>query len=400
MSASRPILLAPASEDEAAAAVRDAVSAGRKLGLVGGGTRRGLGRPVAVDAELGSSSLTGISFYEPAELVIGVRAGTQIREVEAALAAEGQALAFEPIDHRALLGSGGEPTVGGVAAVNASGPRRVAAGAARDALLGARFVNGKGELIKAGGRVMKNVTGLDLVKALCGAHGTLGFMTEVAFKVLPRAERSVTLILEGLSDDKAIAALAAALGSPYEPAGAAHLPAGIGGTTARTIVRIEGFAESVRHRFDGLATRLAAFGDASEIENERSASLWREVRDAAFLAEPREAAVWRVSTVPGKAPELIAAITDRLEARWFYDWSGGLVWLATEAKGDAGAEAIRASLVDVPGHATLVRGSDALRRKVPVFQPLPSPLMRLSAGLKRSFDPHGVFQPGRMYADI
>lgn len=388
-------VLSPASEEEAAALIADAAKAKRPLGIAGGGTRSGLGRPTEPAETLTSAKLSGIRFYEPAELVIGAGAGTPLRDVEAALAENGQMLAFEPMDHRALYGGTGGPTIGGVAAVNASGPRRIRVGAARDALLGVRFVNGSGEIIKSGGRVMKNVTGLDLVKLLCGSHGTLGFLTEVTFKVLPQPEHATTLVLEGLGDAQATDALSAALGSPFEPSGAAHLPAAIG-AAARTLIRLEGFANSVAYRVAALRQTLARWGEVGTIEGDEAARLWSDIRDAAPLAAPADRAIWRVSTVPGRAPAFVSAVIAALpDARWYYDWGGGLVWLAVGAAGDAGASVIRGALKT--GHATLVRAPDSVRRAVPVFQPQAAPLAKLSAGIKQSFDPSGVFAPGRIY---
>lgn len=387
----------PQSETEAATIVSEAVAGRRTLGLSGGGSRAGLGRPTSAKVTLDSSRLTGIVFYEPSELVIGARAGTPVSEIAAALADNGQELAFEPMDHRAVYGTDGEPTIGGLAAVNASGPRRIKVGAARDALLGVRFVNGKGEIIKTGGRVMKNVTGLDLVKPLCGSLGTLGFMTELVFKVLPKSERSVTLVIPGLSDTDAVAALSAALGSPYEPAGAAHLPAGVGAAEARTLVRLEGFDHTVAHRVAALRETLGRFGEIGISEGGDAATLWSDICDVRLLAAPQEQAVWKISTIPERAPTIVAAIGASLDARWFYDWGGGLIWLAVPDEGDAGAATIRKAVAAATGHATLIRASDQTRRQVPVFAPLDAALATLSAGIKRSFDPYGVFEPGRMY---
>jgi glycolate oxidase FAD binding subunit len=392
-------VLAPADEDEARAIAAEAAAAKRRLAIAGGQTRRGLGRPVETDAVLSSERLTGIVFYEPAELVIGVKSGTRVDDIETALAEHGQMLAFEPMDHRALYGTNGEPTIGGVAATNASGPRRIAVGAARDALLGVRLVNGHGEAIKSGGRVMKNVTGLDLVKLTCGSHGTLGFFTELTFKVLPKPERASTLVLRGLSDEEAVAAMSAALGSPYAPSGAVHLPAGIGDGEARTILRIEGFSESVDNRLAALSDLLRRWAPAEIEDGDASPRFWASVRDVRPLAEPRDRAIWRLSTVPSRAAEVTAAVrAQQPDARWFYDWGGGLIWLSLPADRDAGAAAVRSAIAAASGHATLVRAPDATRLSVPVFQPQPPALEKLAAGLKRAFDPEGIFQPGRMYA--
>ncbi|APX84668.1 glycolate oxidase subunit GlcE [Methylorubrum extorquens] len=392
---------APASEQEAAAIVAQAAGRSEPLRLVGGGTKAALGRPPQDEATLAATGLTGITLYEPAEMVVAARAGTPLAEVEALLAGRGQMLPFEPMDHRPLLGSTGEPTFGAVAAANNSGPRRINAGAARDSLIGVRFVNGRGQPIKSGGRVMKNVTGLDLVKLMAGSWGTLGLLTEVTFKVLPVQEQVATLVLPGLSDAAAVEALATALGSPFELTGAAHWPAGIGGSEPRTLMRVEGFAKSVDYRLGELRRLLRRYGAAQVVEGDESAALWRAVRDATLLAEPREAAIWRISTAPTRGPAVTAAIAAERAARWFYDWGGGLIWLATDASDDAGAAVIRAAVKAAgSGHATLVRAPETLRAAVPVFEPLPEPLMRISAGIKAAHDPAGIFNPGRMYAGV
>lgn len=390
----------PGTEAEASDVVRAAASRGERLRLTGGGTASGLGRPAQDEATLSTRAMSGITLYEPAEMVVGARAGTPLAEVEALLAARGQMLPFEPMDLRPIMGTSGAPTVGAVAAINNSGPRRINAGAARDSLIGVRFVNGRGEAIKSGGRVMKNVTGLDLVKLMAGAHGTLGLLTEVTFKVLPINERVATLVFAGLDDAHAVEALSAALGSPFELTGAAHLPAGCGAAEPRTLMRCEGFSDSIDYRLGELRRLLKRYGVPEILEGEPGAALWRAVRDAAFLAEPRESALWRISTAPGRGPALVAAVSARLDARWFYDWGGGLVWLATASDGDAGAAFLRATVRAQGGHATLVRAPEAVRAAVPVFEPLSEPLMRLTAGIKAAHDPHGVLNTGRMYAGV
>ena len=394
------LILLPGSEAEAATAVSDALAGSSPLSIEGGGTRAGVGRPVQTARTLSSRGLAGITLHEPAEMVIAARAGTPLAEVVKVLEGSGQALTFEPMDHRPLLGTAGEPTVGAVAAGNISGPRRIQAGAARDSLIGVRLINGLGEAVKSGGRVMKNVTGLDLVKLVAGSWGTLGFLTEVTFKVLPRPERAATLVLRGLDDAQGVRVLAAALGSPFDVTGAAHLPAALG-SGSRTLVRLEGLGFSVDYRVGELRRLFRRDGAAELLEGEAAASLWRSVRDAEPLAEPRDRAVWRISTAPSRGPELAGVIGRLLgDARWFFDWGGGLVWLACSVAGDAGAVAVRAAVHQYGGHATLVRAPAEVRAALDVFQPLPEPVRRLTAGITAAFDPHGIFNPGRMHAGI
>ena len=389
----------PSSEAEAGALIAEASAKRTPLALLGSGTKSAIGRPAQTQASLSSGGLTGVTLYEPAELVIAARSGTPLAEVVRTLALRNQELPFEPIDYRPLLGSTGEPTIGAVAAANLSGPRRIMAGAARDSLIGVRFINGRGEAVKSGGRVMKNVTGLDLVKLMAGSWGTLGFLTEVTFKVLPKAERAATLIFRGLDDARAVEALSTALGSPFEITGAAHIP-GFDAQGSRTLLRLEGFSISVDYRLNELRRLLKRFGSPDILERKGADALWQSVRDATLLADPHDRAVWRVSTAPTKGPELAGRVARAIDARWYYDWGGGLVWIATDPRGDAGAGAIRHAVRATGGHATLVRAPDEVRASVDVFEPQAEALMRISAGIKASLDPNGILNPGRMYAGV
>ena len=391
---------APASEQEAAAIVAEAASRAEPMRLAGGGTKAAIGRPAQDESTLSCAAITGVTLYEPAEMVVSARAGTPLAEVTALLAERGQMLPFEPMDHRTLMGTQGEPTFGAVAATNNSGPRRINAGAARDSLIGVRFVNGRGQLIKSGGRVMKNVTGLDLVKLMAGSWGTLGLLTEVTFKVLPRQERVATLVFHGLDDARAVEALAAALGSPFELTGAAHLPAGLGHAQARTCMRLEGFSDSIAYRLGELSRLLRRYGQPDVVEDEAGAALWRAIRDVEPFAASRASAIWRISTAPVRGAALAAAIGAQRDARWYFDWGGGLIWLATDASGDAGTGSVRGAVHAYGGHATLIRAPDAVRAVVAPFEPQAEPLMRLTAGIKAAHDPNGVFNPGRMYAGV
>ncbi|MDD9716929.1 FAD-binding protein [Dinoroseobacter sp. PD6] len=374
----------PGSEAELAEVI---AGADAPLRIRGGGTRP-IGKPVAGEV-LSTAALSGIGLYEPGALTLVAQAGTPLAEVEAALAAERQRLPFEPMDHRGLLGSAGEPTLGGVVAGNVSGPRRIQAGACRDSLIGVRFVTGEGAVVKNGGRVMKNVTGYDLVKLMAGSHGTLGVLTEVSFKVLPQTETEATLTVTGLDDATAVAALSRALGAPYEVSGAAHLPHGADGP--ETHVRIEGFETSVTYRTGKLTELLGKFGPVRvEADPAASRSTWVAIRDvAAFHGTAGD--VWRISVKPSDGPAVGAALGGDV----IYDWGGGLVWAHVAPGRD-----VRGALAGLPGgfsgHATLIRAAEATRAAQPVFQPEPAPLAAISAGLRAKFDPKGILNPGLM----
>lgn len=359
-------MMTPDTEDALAEMIK---AASGPLRITGGGTRP-IGR--STGDVLSMAAMSGITLYEPGALTIVAQAGTPVAEIETALAAENQRLAFEPMDHRALLGTTGVPTIGGVVAANVSGPRRIAVGACRDFMLGVRFVDGAGNIVKNGGRVMKNVTGYDLVRLLTGAYGTLGVLTEVALKVLPDVAAKVTLTLDGLDDATAIAAMSAALSSPYEVTGVAHDPA-----AGKTLFRLEGFDSSVAYRSEALAGVLARFGAAYEAETD-----WAAIRDVTAFADlPGD--VWRISVRPSDAAELVARMGAKAVQ---YDWGGGLIWALSDG-GD-----LRARLGDFSGHATLIRGdADA-----PTFQPEAAPLATISAGLRAKFDPRGILNPGMM----
>ncbi len=365
-------MMTPGSEAELAEAI---AGASGPLCIQGGGSHG-----LAVDGDvLSTRALSGIELYEPGALTLVVKAGTPVAEVEALLAAQNQRLAFEPMDHRGLLGTEEEPTIGGVISAGISGPRRIQAGAARDHLLGVRFVDGSGQVVKNGGRVMKNVTGYDLVKLLCGAHGTLGVLTEVSLKVLPRAEAEATVTVAGLDLPQAVRAMSAALGSPYDVTGAAY-----DAEAGQVCIRVEGFAGSTAYRSGRLAEMLSPFGKA-EVQ-EQAQDLWQSLRDVSAF-HGRAGDVWRISVKPSDAAELAPQL--QAEALQF-DWGGGLIWALVPEGADLRAR------INVPGHATLVRASQDTRARLGVFQPQPAPLAAISEGLRRQFDPRGILNPGLM----
>lgn len=361
------------AQSEIAARVRD----GRAFLLQGNGSSR-IG--VAEGAPLTAPS--GVWDYDPNALTLTVAAGETLASLQDILAQGHQRLAFEPPDLRAVLGRGGTPTIGGVVAGNLSGPRRVGVGACRDFCLGVGFVDGRGQVIKNGGRVMKNVTGLDLVKLMAGSQGTLGLITEVSLKTQPIPECSATLVISGLSDADAVRAMSMALGTPFDVTGAAHLRAGEG----RTMIRLEGFENSLRYRMKELEKRLSGFGDLTvDWEAATNTTLWQNIRDVTALVG-KVGDVWRVAIEPSKAASFVANI-DPIDV--IYDWGGNRIWLLTPP----GTE-IRKSMTT--GHATLIRASDEVKSRLGVFHPENAVVARLSEGLRRKFDPNQKFNRGIM----
>ncbi len=411
MASEQGTVFTPQTGDQVVEAVAWAVAEGAPLEVVGRGSKRELGRPVQAAHGLDLSQLAGITLYEPEELVLSARAGTALAEIEAAIDAKKQMLAFEPTDLGPLLGRApGGASIGGVLACNLSGPRRIKAGAARDHFLGIKAASGRGELFKSGGRVVKNVTGYDLCKLLCGSYGTLAVMTEVTLKVLPRPEKTYTVLLLGLDDRQALAAMTRALGSPHEVSGAAHLPAsqaaksGVsyvsGAGAGVTALRLEGPGPSVEYRCAALRRELADLGATEELHSQNSIDFWREVRDVRPFVGETERVVWRISVAPSAGPGVVAAIVAGGAGEAFYDWGGGLLWLTLPASGDGGATQVRAAVAAVGGHATLMRAPLELRAAGAVFQPQDAATAALTARVKDSFDPQRVLNPGRMYAGL
>jgi glycolate oxidase FAD binding subunit len=395
----------PATAADVAARVADAAQARTSLSIAGLASKSRLGAPWNAAARIDLGALDGVTAYEPEELVLSAQAATPIETIEALLAAHGQELAFEPMSFGALYGTGAG-SLGGCLMANLSGPRRIKAGAARDHVLGVHGVNGRGEIFKAGGTVVKNVTGYDLSRGLAGSFGTLAILTDLTFKVLPRAETVATLALPGLAPKAATEALCAAMGAPVDVSGAAHLPPfaarSLGFPGSVTLLRLEGFAPSVAERFERLAATVKPFASAERLDAAASATLWRAIRDVAPLAEPREKIIWRISVAPTAGAPVAATIGKVYQSEAFFDWSGGLVWVALDADcaPDAGAELIRGAIaVQGGGHATLIRAPDDIRAATRVFQPQPAALKALSRRLKAEFDPFGIFEPGRLQAE-
>ena len=395
--------LTPADEAGVRDAVLDARAGREPLKIQGRGTKDAMLRPVQAARTLSAAGLQGITLYSPQELIVSARAGTTLAEIRETLAANGQHLISEAPDLDAIFGPG-EATLGGAVAANLSGPRRIAWGATRDHVMGVRFVNGAGEIVRSGGRVLKNVTGLDLCKLLAGSHGTLGVLTEITLKVLPAPERVGTLVLPIADPVRGVAALSAALGSPYGVSGAAWLPGAAalrisdlaGSGAALAIIRIEDFAASVAYRMDRLRADLAEFGDAEVLDDDASRRVWQAVRDVQALPLGPDDAVWRVSVRPARGPGVLSAVSEAGGAGYL-DWGGGLVWAAGPA---AMHDAVCAAARAASGVWTVMRGPEPMRAGVHVVPPEPGPLARITRRVKAALDPDGILNPGRLYAGI
>lgn len=390
--------------------VQNAVNDRTPLEIIGGGGKRFYGRPVSLPRTLSLAKLSGVVDYQPGELVVVVRPGTPLVELERTLAESKQELAFEPPHW------GPQATVGGTVACNLSGPRRVRAGAARDHLLGFEAVTGRGQVVRGGGRVVKNVTGYDLSKLMCGSFGTLAVFTELVLKVLPAAETTRTVVVTGLDETEAIALLILASRSPHNVSGLAHLPPGVrlpqglstagGKGDSATLIRLEGPAPSVAHRareIAGLTKRRA-----SSLEGEASASVWSALRELEPLAEESHERLWRVSLPPTASVQFRArlsiAASRSTPPRAFFDWGGGLLWCVLPAS--LAASDVHRLAQEVGGHARLVRpaateqGMQGGEAVDPVFSPLDGANRAVHQRLKLAFDPTGVLNPGRMYAGL
>ena len=403
-------ILRPLHEEHLSDIIKEAHANKIPLNIIGNGSKKAIGRPVKATQSISMDRLRSITLFQPNEMVISALAGTPLSFIEHRLFHEGMELAFEPLDLGPALGQiAGQGSIGSVFATNMSGAKRIRNGAARDHLIGLRGINGRGEHFKSGGRVMKNVTGYDLTRGLCGSWGTLAVLTEVTMKVVPRAEESRTLFIEGLDDDLAVNALCAAMATPFEVSGTTHLqkdfvkrlhnPEFSGLDNSVTAIRIESFSSSVKYRAARLKKELSPFGDIYELDDGRSRAFWEEMRSLTFL-EGHENPVWRISVAPKDGAELISILSHDMACRAAYDWSGGLIWLEVDKSSDASASDIRRVIARLDGHATLIRAEEQTRLSVDVFQPLEHTQNILTKAIKQNFDPHAILNPGRMYAGV
>jgi glycolate oxidase FAD binding subunit len=404
------VVLNPRDAADVEMAVRQAIGAGQPLDIVGHGSKRAIGHRPMTNAVLDLSKLSAVTAYEPNELILTVQAGAPLQEVQALIAGSGQEFAFEPMDTSALLGTPrGRGTIGGMIGAGLAGPRRMKAGGVRDHLLGLAAVSGFGESFKAGGRVVKNVTGYDLCKLVTGSWGTLSVLTEVTLKVMPKAESECTLLLRGLDELAANRAMGLALGSPYEVSGAAHVPPSslrgqcawddLAAGNSLTMIRLEGISVSVADRAKSLTGELSAVAEVARVEEDVSRRFWAEMRDvAAFAMDGPLGAwpVWRIVCPPAAGGSLGQVLARETGGEVIYDWGGGLLWAALPPTQDAHARLVRQHVNAAGGHATLLRAPEAVRSGTDVFHPLDAGLAALSARVKASFDPSDILNRGRL----
>ncbi len=408
-----PATLRVTDASEAQHAIAGLLADGRTAEIVARATRRPYGRPLQTDAILDLRALSGITVYEPGELVLSAQPGTPLSLIQSTLAEQRQHLAFEPPDFSRLWGAAPDRgTLGGCLSVGLGGPRRPSAGAPRDHFLGVKGVNGFGQAFAAGGRVVKNVTGFDLPKLLAGSLGTLAVMTEVTIKVMPAPPSTSTLLLHGLDDAQAVALMGEALSSPAAVSGAAHFPAAVANTLpalrsapgAVTALRLEGLPRSIGARLEHLTRRLAHYGgDCTLLDESVSRGLWVEVADVVAFAGASERPVWRLSTRASAAVGLARTIMQSLEGRYFFDWGGALLWIELAADSLAHQGIVREACIRAGGpdaHATLIRADEHVRARTAPLPPLAGSLAALTERIKAQFDPQRLFNPGRMYAEL
>ena len=408
--------LRPTSEEELAELVRDGAASGRRLRITGRGTKGGIGAPVAADAALDVTALSGVEDYEPEELTFTALAGTPLSDITEMLAEKRQMLPFEPPDFAAVLSTFGaqdatetSATLGGITAVGMAGPRQILRWSVRDHLLGFSAVNGRGELFKAGGRVVKNVTGYDLSKLMCGSFGTLSVLTRLTFRVLPAPERTITLVGTSLNAQRAVAAFARALRTPVEVSAAAWLPAELAsqvpeaaGDAPLAAIRLEGYAESLPSRAEMLRRELEEFGDWQPVEGAAWEDFWAQTRNVRWLVPNAQGRwLWRLVGAPASGGVLAEAIMGRHPlAELFIDRAGGLIWLSLPLPEPGvaakAAEGLRKLAAEHGARAMLFAAPQEYRGVVRVFPPLPDALTALSERVRAQFDPAGILNPGIM----
>ncbi len=398
------------SEDQVQDVLDWALAGNHGLAVRGNGSKSAIGRPMDVAAQLDLSGLSGVELYEPAELVMKAKAGSKLAEIKAILHQQGQELAFDPPDYGPLLGQAADQgTIGGAFSGNLAGSRRVKAGAARDHLLGVQGYTGRGQPFVTGSRVMKNVTGYDLCKLVAGSYGTLAIATSLTFKVLPKAEKTRTVLVYDIDPETAITAMREGISSVHEVSAAAYLPANIAAAsevdyvsepgTSVLLLKIEGPGPSAEFRCDAIRTLMSPFGKVEELHGHNSESIWNFIGNVtAFVGG--NAPVWKLSLPPSTAVSTVQEIINgQAGADYFLDWAGGLAWVRLPNGLEDGGAALVRDAVGEKGHATLIRGDQELRERIDPFQPMTPAIAKITRRIKEGFDPQNILNPGRMYPD-
>ncbi len=378
-------MLRPDNTTELAEIIGAAAQENRTLEIRGGGGKADFAAPRACDDVIDMRGFSGITSYDPAELVLTAGAGTPLSEIEALVAGENQMLAFEPWDYGLLWNRSGLATIGGTIAAGIAGSRRVSMGSARDHLLGFEAVSGRGERFVAGGNVVKNVTGFDLSKLVTGSWGRLVALTQVTLKVIPRPRLVASFSLDGLGPIAAQRAMNVAMGSQAEIAAAAYLP----GDPSQTVFRLEGINPSIAARRQLVAEMHAELGTLRPLSEAEGAQFWERVQQPVALGGGNP--LWRIHLPPSQGAAMAEKLDPAGEAQWHLDWAGALLWIATSLDADT----IRDAATSAGGHATLVRADAAMRSRVPALHPPTPGVARLEAKVRDAFDPCGVFASAR-----
>jgi len=386
------MIYTPQHTDEIKSIIAQAMQAQRPLYISGTRTKSGMHCPVSAEDSLSLANYSGIIDYEPEELVLVVRSGTRLDEIDQLLDKHNQMLGFEPANLSRLFSSEHGGTIGGVIATNLSGSRRISAGAARDYLLGFDAVSGRCDKFKSGSRVMKNVTGYDLSKLMCGSYGRLAVLSEITLKVLPRPQTVNTICVRTDTLAQAQGIVSKAFRSSVEPSGGAILPES---DRFVSYVRLEGVAVSVADRLGALKDILNQHGQIDVLDAEQSRIFWQQITNAEPVASSA-GQVWKLSIVPSALPQIIGDISQSLAINYFADWAGGLVWLNCQTAELADpADIIRTAIASHGGgHAHLVRGEQS--SNMPKFQPQPDQLALLQSRIKTAFDPLYILNPDIM----
>ena len=406
----------PISEKEVSNFIKKSYKLGLPIELIGLGSKKKIGKPLQCAKNLNLSKLNGIIEYLPEELYIKVKAGTPIQDIEEKLKKNKQQLAFEPIDFGNLLnGKTDYGTAAGQVSCNISGPRRFKVGSVRDHVLGFRWVNGKGEIIKSGGVVVKNVTGYDLSKLICGSYGTLVALTEITFKVLPAPQETKTLVIHNQKIESSLYFLEQSISSSNDVSGAIFLPKDpeVPGCVmdiektfklndlkqdgSITAIRIEGSKNSTQQRLENLAKELKITNyNISILDSYQSEIFWNKVKNLEFFYSSKNNII-RIVIPPSECVNLVYQLSNKF--KYYLDWGGALMWMEAHELSEEMFESIRKKVVKLGGYVTMIKNSDYLPYVEEVFT-INRDVFNISQNIKKSFDPKRIFNPGKMYTGI